>query len=1433
MRRLAVLVLFVIASAIALPLIAEENADAGKDWFIGFVEGQLSGPGRQISISGIDGALSSDVSIPEITISDSDGVWLRIENAKLNWDQGALLGGRLQINTLSADKIAYIRPAIPEKSAITPPAPEATPLEIPQLPVAIVLGKLDVPSVTFGEHVFGLGSEIALSGRLELADGSLDTKLDITRKDGPGGTLALALAYQRETRNATIDLTLNEPSNGVIVNLLDMTGKPNLSLRLAGSGPLSALTTDLSLDVADRRALTGKADLRQAEGGLRLNADLYGPVATLVPDTYKSFFGAETRLHAGLLIKDKGGIVLDSLTLGGGELALAASADTTADGFLTLLKLDARIASSDGTLVLLPGGAEKTGIASAGLSIDYAQSEDWTANLAVAGLTTGDLGAEKLTLDVSGAASNLADPVKRRVTFNGDGRITGISAADPQVAEALGSAMGLGVAGLWSPETAFKLVQMRLSGQGFDMALAGTIRDFGFDGDIALTTPSIASFSGLAGRQLGGAIDMRASGTVSLLSGGFDLTLDGTGNDLTFDMAPVDAILAGKTTLGGRIARTETGVAADGFFIGNDQAKIAANGRFSSTDADFRFSVGLNDLGLLADETSGALSATGTAKGTNSRIALAFNAGVASGTLAGHALSEAGLDFTGTLDAGALAGTLSGKGFLDGHRVDLSAGLASKDGVNRLSGLTFTTQGTELTGTLTQDAKGLLSGSFTLDASDITRAAALFMTEAKGAATAFIALMPADGVQAATVSARLKDITLGETRIGSAALDARITDLFGVPAINGTLDGAKIVMSGITVSRMVARASQRDTTTSFSADASLDNGTALQAAGSLAPAGKGYRLVLDKAELTKDNLKASLVSPTSAVIADDVVILEGATLDVGGGRITSSGTAGKALDLTIGLKNVPLGIANAVLPDLGLAGSVNGTLKATGTPAKPEIGFDISAKGVSAASIAEFGVTPLALSAKGQFANETLALTRLNLDGPAGMALSAKGRLPMVGSGGDVAVTGSVPLSLANRLLANRGTQVSGTASIDAHVTGSVAKLAYAGTIGLSGAQVIDPLSSLRLEKVAATARFSNDALVIQTISGTLATGGTISASGSVSLDTKAGMPADLKIKLDRARYADGTLFVATASGQLALKGALMRNPMLSGSLDLDRAEISIPDTFGSDATLLDVTHEAPSAGVKTTLKRIEANSAGGKDGTASSGSLRLDISVSAPNQVFVRGRGLDAELGGTVRLTGPVDAIQPVGGFELIRGRLSILGQRVDFDSGSVTLIGDLNPYVDMIASSPGESITVTITVSGPVSDLSIAFTSSPELPEDEVLSQLIFKRTLGDLSPLQLAKLAAAASELAGGGNNSLVNDLRSAAGLADLDVVTDTEGNTAVKAGAYLQDNVYLSVEAGTGGTSKISIDLDLTDTLKATGSTSNDGESSIGLYYEQDY
>ena len=263
---------FVLAIALlffALPALAQDTAEAEaeKSYFVSYVEGQLSTPNRQIRINGIQGVLSSNATIGEITIADREGIWLRITNARIVWTRSALFLGRLDIGTLAADRIDVMRSPVPEEGM---PPPEAGSLQIPELPLAVNIGALQVPLVTFGEGVFGLASQISVGGHLQLVEGSLDTALDVTRLDGPGGRLALSANYARETQVLGLDFSLDEPADGIVANVLGIEGRPPMALALRGEGPLAQLDLALTLDAGSQRVLTGTTRLRQQAAGLGL-----------------------------------------------------------------------------------------------------------------------------------------------------------------------------------------------------------------------------------------------------------------------------------------------------------------------------------------------------------------------------------------------------------------------------------------------------------------------------------------------------------------------------------------------------------------------------------------------------------------------------------------------------------------------------------------------------------------------------------------------------------------------------------------------------------------------------------------------------------------------------------------------------------------------------------------------------------------------------------------------------------------------------------------------------------------------------------------------------------------------------------------------------------------------------------------------------------
>ena len=138
-----------------------------------------------------------------------------------------------------------------------------------------------------------------------------------------------------------------------------------------------------------------------------------------------------------------------------------------------------------------------------------------------------------------------------------------------------------------------------------------------------------------------------------------------------------------------------------------------------------------------------------------------------------------------------------------------------------------------------------------------------------------------------------------------------------------------------------------------------------------------------------------------------------------------------------------------------------------------------------------------------------------------------------------------------------------------------------------------------------------------------------------------------------------------------------------------------------------------------------------------------------------------------------------------------------------------------------------------GPATEPNVRFESNPDVPQEEILAQIFFGRDLSQLSPLQAIQLANSVAVLAGRGSGGLLDRLRGSAGLDDLDLTTDSEGNTAVRAGKYISDNVYTDVQVGQDGDARVSLNIDLSPSLTVRGATGAAGDTSIGLFFERDY
>jgi translocation and assembly module TamB len=384
-------------------------------------------------------------------------------------------------------------------------------------------------------------------------------------------------------------------------------------------------------------------------------------------------------------------------------------------------------------------------------------------------------------------------------------------------------------------------------------------------------------------------------------------------------------------------------------------------------------------------------------------------------------------------------------------------------------------------------------------------------------------------------------------------------------------------------------------------------------------------------------------------------------------------------------------------------------------------------------------------------------------------------------------------------------------------------------------------------------------------------------------------MPVNLTFTADNARPIASDLLTATIDSHLTVQGDVQGNLNAEGTLHVRRAEIQVPDKFpasvavlpvrnapptgpapgkrsravaqaslhapatpaGAPATAAPTAAQAPAASTATPPAATPAAAPGGPSAppAAPATSVALNITLDAPQEVLVRGRGLDVELGGTIHIRGTAANPQPSGGLTLRRGTLSVVGQTLTFTDGDIDFTGAsiTDPNIKLVATSSNNNIIATVTVSGTASNPKITLSSVPELPQDEILAQLLFHQGVGTLSAFQVAEIAAGLAQLSGAtsGAGDPLASLRNTLGLDRLTVGSGSTGSPTLEAGRYLAPGVYLGAQqSATGNGTQASIQIDIakglkvvttagTATANATGAASSGDAAGVGLTYQFQY
>ena len=1358
-----------------LALIAQE-ADEDRGFLIGLLERSLGGDGRTVRINGFSGVLSSTARIDQITVADTDGIWLTLNEVEIGWNRSALLRGAIEIADLKAAQIDLPRLPLPAPSDV--PSPEAAPFSLPDLPASLRIEQMAIDAISLGAPVLGEAAAFSLAGSASLAGGAGDAQISAQRIDGPKARFDVAASYANDTRALMLDLALEESANGLISGLLNIPDRPSVGLTIKGDGLLSDFAARLDLQTNGAPRLAGTLDLQSEEAGpMAFDVDLRGDVTALFLPEYAAFFGPDVSLVATGNQTTDGALTLDDFALDTRAVQMSGRAALGSDGWPTLLDINGTLADPAGTPVLLPFGGDATRINGARLTVafDASDGDAITADIDLDGLDAAGLRAQDLALALDGTLTGSTSGVGA-LALGIDLTADGLQFEDPGLADAVGSTVSGQLAVDYTEGAPLQLRDMALTGADWelrgDVGIDSLADDFATNFNVALDTPNLTAFAALAGLDLSGAGEVTATGTAAL-GGFFDVTVSGQTRDLAIGVAQADTLLAGPTDLTVAARRDETGTFLDQLVLQNAALSADATAQLQTGASTARFAFRLEDVGQVTEALSGPLTVNGQAEQTGDVWDLAGDlAGpldAMARTTAQVAPDRITIDLNADVpDLASVVPQLAGA-------ANVTVSAVQEDGIWAFS--------TSLSGPhqATADVAGTydetLTARYLVEIPDLAPLApgvdgplGLDGTVVQSASDwQFNTKITGPFASAGTVSGRYADARLStEFDLGLPNIARVVPGVTGALDLSGTLD-------------------------------QTDQGWAIdtRAAGPYA----STATVIGTYSSDDTQARYTLDIPNVAPLAPGIngaLALSGSVRQLQSGwALTADARGPYASTATVTGTYAPdaLTARYAVrVPNIGaLVPQISGAAAVTGTATQVPRGFDIAA----------------------------------TLDGPAGTRAQVSG---LVGSDGHLALdaTGSAQLGLINPVLEPRN--IAGVANFDLTIDGPPALGSVAGRITTQGTRLAAPNLPLSFNDISGNVALVRGQATLALNAG-VTEGGVIRITGPMTLS--GAFPAQFDVALDQVALVDPALYTSTVNGQVALRGPLTGGARIAGTIDVGETTVRVPEsgisTFGA---IPEITHIGATRPVMRTrdraglTERTESSSGAGP-------AYPLDITINAPSRIFVRGRGLDAELGGSLRLTGTSSDTFSTGQFDLIRGRLDILAKRFDLDEGRVQLQGRFDPYLRFVVATTTSTGTARIILEGPADDPEVTFESTPESPQDQVLAQIFFGRDISQLSAFQALQLASAVASLAGRGGEGIVSQLRGSFDLDDLDVTTDEEGNAAVRAGKYISDNVYTDVTVGGSDGAEVSLNIDLTPNVTVRGTVGADSNTGIGIFIEKDY
>jgi translocation and assembly module TamB len=409
------------------------------------------------------------------------------------------------------------------------------------------------------------------------------------------------------------------------------------------------------------------------------------------------------------------------------------------------------------------------------------------------------------------------------------------------------------------------------------------------------------------------------------------------------------------------------------------------------------------------------------------------------------------------------------------------------------------------------------------------------------------------------------------------------------------------------------------------------------------------------------------------------------------------------------------------------------------------------------------------------------------------------------------------------RLTGSEVIDMSGPLALGADVTGRLADPQIHGSLKTTNARLESQVTGMVIDHLTSQARFSGPQLIFSQISGQTSGGGTVDGKGSVTFSEGATL-LDLSFNAKQALLLNRDDVAARVTGPLRLRSDASGG-VISGDLKLDKGRFQLGRASAAAAVpQLDV-HET-GLDPEDVIEIADLHP------------WKLDLKL-AGTDLEVTGLGIQSRWTTDLRIGGLADSPRFTGRADLVRGNYDFAGRNFRLDHGVIRFQGESppNPLLDIHAQAQVQGLDASVIVQGTGLKPEITFASNPPLPQDELLSRILFGTSITNLSAPEALQLASAVAALqSGSGSLDPINALRRAVGLDRLRIVpadVATGQRTAIAAGKYITRKLFVEVVTDGQGYSATQIEYQVTRWLSLLSTVSTIGRSSASVRVSKDY